>query len=323
VLVQPPTLCRIGARIRPRLDLADAQARKTLLLMVPRAVGLGATQIVFVVMTSLASTLEPGSISVFNFAFAILQIPIGVIGVPLGVVLLPSLSREAATGGVEAFRRLLLRGLGMLAWVMIAISALGIVVAEDVTRLLFGYGSIGEQALDQTAVTLAVFMLGTTAHSLIAVLARAFYAHQDTLTPVVAALVAVAANIVLGLTLVGPLGLTGLALAIAASAWLEMLTLVVLLRRRLPGLGLGHVGVVMAKSAVVSAAGAGVALAVSQILLGAWGEAPGVMLLLVRVTLVVASGGAVILAGSLTLQIEEPRLIVGVVVDLLRRRGRA
>ncbi len=66
--------------------------------MVPRAIGLGATQIVFVVMTSLASTLGAGAISVFNFSFALLQIPIGVIGVPLGIVLLPSLSREAALG---------------------------------------------------------------------------------------------------------------------------------------------------------------------------------------------------------------------------------
>lgn len=323
VLVQLPALRRIGARIRPRIGLADPQARQALLLMVPRAIGLGGTQVVFLVMTSLASSLEPGSISVFNFAFVVLQIPIGVIGVPLGVVLLPSLSREVATGGVEAFRRLLVRGLGMLAWVMIAIAALGIVVSEDVTRLLFDYGSIGEGVLERTATTLAVFLLGLTAHSLIAVLARAFYAHQDTATPVAAALVAVAANIVIGIVLVGPLGLTGLAAAIAASAWLELTTLVVLLRRRLPGIGLGEVGVVMARSAVVSAAGAGAALVVSQLLLGAWGESPGFVLLLVRAGLVVAAGGAVILAGSLALRIEEPRRIVGVVVDLLRRRGRA
>ena len=323
VLVQLPALRRVGARIRPRIGLHDPQARRALLLMAPRAIGLGSTQLVFIVMTSLASSLEPGSISVFNFAFAVLQIPIGVIGVPLGVVLLPSLSREAATGGVEAFRRLLIRGLGMLAWVMIAIAALGIVVAEDVTRLLFGYGSIGEEALERTALTLAVFLVGLTAHSLIAVVARAFYAHQDTATPVAAALVAVGSNIVLGIVLVGPLGLTGLAAAIAVSAWLELTTLVLLLRRRLPGLGLGHVGGVMARSAIASALGAAVALAATQLLLASWGESPGVIALLLRAGLAVAAGGAVIVAGSLALRIEEPRLIVGVVVDLLRRRGRA
>jgi len=205
--------------------------------MVPRAVGLGATQIVFLVMTSLASTLEAGSISVFAFAFAVLQIPIGVIGVPLGIVLLPSLSREAATGGVAGFRRLLVGGLGLLAWVMISVTALAIVTAADVVRLLFDHGAFDEAALERTATTLAVFLAGLTAHSMIAVLARAFYARQDTATPVGAALVAVVSNIVLGLLLIGPLGLAGLAAAIAVSAWLELSVLVVLLRRRVPGLG--------------------------------------------------------------------------------------
>jgi putative peptidoglycan lipid II flippase len=243
--------------------------------------------------------------------------------VPLGVVLLPSLSREAAIGGTEAFRRLLVRGLAMLAYVMVGIAALGIVVSEDVVRLLFGYGSIGEDALERTAVTLAVFLLGLTAHSLIAVMARAFYAHQDTATPVAAALVAVVVNIVAGIALVGPLGLTGLAVAIATAAWIEALTLVVLLRRRLPGLGLEHAGVVMAKSLAVSGAGAAAAFAVEQVLQSAWGENPGVPALLVRAGLAVGVGGVVIVAGSLALRIEELRTIVGVMVDLVRRRGRA
>ena len=66
--------------------------------MAPRALGLGATQITFVVVTSLATTLGAGAVTAFNFAFTLLQIPIGVIGVPLGIVVLPSLSREAAAG---------------------------------------------------------------------------------------------------------------------------------------------------------------------------------------------------------------------------------
>ena len=323
VLVQLPALYRIGARIRPMIDFGDVQARRALALMAPRALGLGATQIVFLVMTSLASSLESGSISVFNFAFAVLQIPIGVIGVPLGVVLLPSLAREAATGGTEAFRRLLVRGLGMLAYVMIAIAALGIVVSGDVVRLLFHYGTITDDVLDRTSITLAVFLVGLTAHSLIAVLARAFYAQQDTATPVGAALVAVVVNIVVGVALVGPLGLTGLATAIAVAAWLETLTLFVLLSRRVPGLGLSRVGGVMARSLAASLAGAAVAFVIEQWLRGAWGMDPGFLLLLVRASLAVGAGGAVVLAGSVALRIEEPRTIVAVVVDLIRRRGRA
>ncbi|HEU0242449.1 MAG TPA: murein biosynthesis integral membrane protein MurJ [Candidatus Limnocylindrales bacterium] len=323
VLVQLPSLARIGARIRPRLELGDAEARKALVLMAPRALGLGATQVVFLVMTGLASTLAEGSIAVFNFAFAVLQIPIGVIGVPLGVVLLPSLSREAATGGMEAFRRLLVRGMSMLGLVMIAIAALGIVVSEDVTRLLFDYGSIGDSALELTATTLAVFLVGLTAHSLIAVVARAFYALQDTATPVVAALLAVVINIAAANALVGAYGVAGLAAAIAIAAWLELLALVVLLGRRVPGLDLGHVAVVMTKALIASIAGGVVAWLVYEALLGAWGQDPGFLLLLVRTTVTTICGGVVILGASAALRIEELRTIVELVLDLLRRKGRA
>lgn len=323
LLVQVPGLVAAGARVRPALDLADGPTRKALVLMAPRALGLGATQIVFVVMTGLASVLATGSLAAFNYAFALLQIPIGVIGVPLGTVLLPSLSREAAIGGMDAFRRLLVRGLGMLAYVMIAITALGIVLSWDVVRLLYGYAHLDPQVLDWTSVALAVFMVGLTAHSLIAVLARAFYALQDTATPVVAGLVAVAVNIVVGIALVGPLGLAGLAIAIAVGAWLETVALVLLLQRRMPHLGLGVVWVVMAKTAVASAAGALVAWAITTGLTTAWGATPGLALVFVRLCLATGAGGLVILGGSLALRIEEPRRIVGVVVDLMRRRGRA
>ncbi len=323
LLVQVPSLIRIGARIRPRLDLGDDQSRLALTLMAPRAIGLGATQIVFLVMTSLATELGTDAVAVFNFAFTLLQIPIGVIGVPLGVVLLPSLSREAALGVTDGFRRLLLRGLSILGFVMLAIAALGIVLSDDVVRLLFGFADIGQRAMDATASALAVFLLGLTAHSLIAVLARAFYALQDTRTPVLAALLAVVVNIIAANLLVGPLGLDGLAAAIAVSAWIETLALMVLLGRRVPGLALGAVWIVLTKSLVAAAIGGAVALGVDRVLVGAWGVDPGFAPVLLRVGIATTLGGLAIVAGALALRIEELPLIVRVVVDLVRRRSRA
>ena len=323
VLVQVPSLVRIGARIRPMIDLRDDQARLALALMAPRAVGLGATQIVFLVMTSLASEIGAEAVTVFNFAFTLLQIPIGVIGVPLGVVLLPSLAREAATGANESFRRLLVRGLSMLGYVMLVISALGIVVSPDVVQLLFGFADIGQEALAATASALAVFLIGLTAHSLIAVLARAFYALQDTRTPVAAALVAVVVNVVAANILVGPLGLNGLAGAIAISAWIETLTLFVLLQRRMPDLRLGAVWGVLARTLIVALMGAAVAFGIDRLLVGAWGQDPGFVRVLIRLIVAVTAGGLVILGGSIALRIEEPRRIVRVVVDLIHRQGSA
>ena len=320
LLVQIMPLVRMGFRYRPSIDPGDSHARRALLLMAPRALGLGATQVVFIVMTSLASTLGSGSVSAFNFAFTLLQIPIGVIGVPLGIVLLPSLSREAALGGGLAYRRLLNRSLSMLAYVMIVIAGLGIVLAGDVTRLLFGYGAIEPLAVDRTASALAVFLLGLTAHALIAVLARAFYARQDTTTPVVAALVAVVVDIAAGIALVGPFGLSGLAAAIAIGAWLETLVLVVALQRVVPGLEVRHLATTVAATIVVTAFGAGLAWLIERGLVGAWGTDPSKLLLLVRLLLAAGAGGAVVLAASLALRIGELPTIVGLVTDVLRRR---
>lgn len=322
LLVQLPALRSTGFRPAIVADLRDPDARRAIRLMVPRAIGLGSTQLVFLVMTSLASLLEPGAISAFTFAFAVLQIPIGVIGVPLGVVLLPSMSREAALGDAEAFRRLLVRGLRLLAYVMVGLAAVGIVVAGDVTRLLFDYGRITDDTIARTGTTLAAFLAGLTAHALIAVLARAFYAHQDTATPVAAALVAVVVDIALALVLVGPLGLTGLALAIAIGAWVELGFLAVLLRRRVPGLGLGAVVGVLAVTTLVAALAAAAAFGLQWLLVTAWGERPGQLLVLLRLVLVVGLGGIVFAAASLALRIGELPTIVGVVVDLIRRRGR-
>ena len=122
LLVQMSPLRTLGFRYVPRIEGRDPQARRALALMAPRAIGLGVTQITFIVVTSLASLVGTGAVSDFNFAFALLQIPLGIIGVPLGIVLLPTLSRDAAVGREEAFADLLTRGLRLLIYVMVPIA---------------------------------------------------------------------------------------------------------------------------------------------------------------------------------------------------------
>ncbi|HYL41176.1 MAG TPA: lipid II flippase MurJ, partial [Candidatus Binatus sp.] len=123
LLIQLPALLRTGFRYRPRIDLADGEARHAILLMAPRALGLGATQLIFVVLTSLASTQAVGAITAYTIAFSLLQIPIGVIGVPLGIVLFPSLSGGLATGRTVTYVVLIERGIRIASFVMIPIAA--------------------------------------------------------------------------------------------------------------------------------------------------------------------------------------------------------
>ena len=319
LLVQVRPLARLGFRYDPRIELADPQARKALVLMAPRAIGLGVTQITFIVVTAIASLLGTGAVSDFNFAFALLQIPLGIIGVPLGIVLLPSLSRDAAVGHEASFASLLTRALRLLIYVMVPIAVLTAVIRQPVVEILFGSGRIRPADLELIAVTLTAFLVGLTAHAMIAVLARAFYARQDTATPVVAAVGAVAINCTLAVVLVGPLGLPGIALAIAIAAWIEAIVLLAILYRRLHHFelrGLGRVGVESFVGSVVAGAGA---YAVLELVRGQLGSEPGRLVLIVEAAIVSVAFGAVYAVLSVALRIPELPSIVGVMADVLRR----
>ena len=165
VLVQLPALFGLGFRPARGIDLSDAAARRVLALLGPRALGLGASQVTFIVMTALASSLGDGAISSYTIAFALLQIPVGVIGVPLGVVIFPSISREHALGAVEAYVALVTRSVRLLVFAMVPIAALGIALRVPVVELLFGYGKFDAPAIASTAATLALFLVGLPAHA--------------------------------------------------------------------------------------------------------------------------------------------------------------
>jgi putative peptidoglycan lipid II flippase len=317
--VQLAPLRSLGFRYDRKVDLDDPEARQALKLMAPRALGLGVTQITFVVMTSLASTMGVGAVTAFNVAFTLLQIPIGVIGVPLGIVVLPSLSREAAVGRLDEFAALVSRAIRLNLFVMLPITGISIVLSRDIVRLLFGYGRFDDAALGLTAATFVAFLLGLTAHSLIAVLARAFYARQDTRTPVAAAILAVVLNTTLAFVLAAPFGLPGLALAIAIAAWLEAIVLFLLLDRSLPELAVRPIVSLGLRSLVVAVGGALAAAGVEAGLSLALGADPSRIGLVGRMTVV----GAVWLLTSAgiagVLRIGELPAMIGLMLDLARR----
>ena len=330
LLVQLPPLMRSGFRYLPRIDLSDAQARLALALMGPRVIGLGVTQITFVVMTALATNLGTGAVSAYTIAFSLLQIPLGVIGIPLGIVIFPSLAKELALGRTDHYLQILTRSLRILAFVMLPITALGMVLRVQVVELLLGYGKFTQAAVQLTADTLLLFLLGLTAHSVIAVLTRAFYARQDTRTPMVAAVLAVAINTTLAIAHVGSLGLPAIGLSIAAAAWTEAILLLVVLRRREgPALHLGALASALLRILSGAIAAAAVAYVVLQAL---GGLAPaGTNLeglgakaaLLVQAVVVTLAGGATYALMTWALGVRELRTITSILADLIRRRGRS
>ncbi len=320
LLVQLRPLNRLGFRYDPRVDLEEPLARKALVLMAPRAVGLGASQITFVAMTFFATGLaQDGALSAFNLGMLLLQIPLGVIGVPLGIVLLPALSRELATGTVVQFLGTIGRALRLLLFVMLPVAALGMVLRDELVDLLFRYGAFDATAVELTATTFLVLLAGLAAHALIAVLARAFYAGHDTRSPVVAAIAAVVINVTVGALAVEPFGLAGLAFAIAAGAWLEAGILLVVLRRRYSTLDVAAIGRTFARSLAGALVAGGLALAALAYLDGPLPADAGKLALLGRAVIAGGIGAVGYLAMSLVLRVPELPALLGVASDLVRR----
>ena len=216
-----------------RIDLHDPAVRETLKLMGPRALGLGATQLVFIVLMMFTTSLEQGDVARFRSIFVALQIPVGLIGVPLGIVLLPPLSQAFAVGDNDRFRKIVDRSLRMLLFVTIPMTGLMLAVAAPTMALLFQYGKIDPSASAALVPVYVVFLLGLIAHVMISLLAPIFYSGKDTRTPVSAALVAVAVDIGAAVVLFPFFHLEGLAFAIGLGAWAEMVMLVVLMERRI------------------------------------------------------------------------------------------
>jgi putative peptidoglycan lipid II flippase len=225
---------RSAGLYRPHLDVHDPAVKETLRLMAPRALGLGATQIVFLVNTYFAASLGgDGPISVYTGAFTALQIPVGLIGVPLGIVLLPPLSQAIARGDNERFRRLVDQSVRLLLFAVIPLTGLMFALATPSIAFLYQHGKF--TATDTATMTpvFLVFLVGLVAHVLIALLAPIFYAGKDTRTPVTAALVAVAVDVGAAIVLFPAFHLEGIALAIGLGAWAEVAILVALMERRI------------------------------------------------------------------------------------------
>lgn len=218
----------------PELHIHDPAVRETLLLMAPRALGLGVTQLVFLVNSVFLNSLAgAGPNSWYNGAFTALQIPVGLIGVPLGIVLLPPLSQAIARGDNERFRRLVDQSLRLLLFVVVPMTGFMLVLARPTIAVLYQHGSFSAADTASTTPVYAVFLLGLVAHVLIALLAPIFYAGKDTRTPVTAALLAVFVDVAAAIVLFPFMHLLGLALAIGLGAWAEVALLVVLMERRI------------------------------------------------------------------------------------------
>ncbi len=317
LVVQLPRLLRLSGRYELAIHFRHPGVVEVARLMAPRTLGLAATQANFLISTVLASSLPAGSVTSFNYAFQLSQVPVALVGVSIAVALFPTLSRTAALGRVDEVRRQVSTSLRIMFFVAAPLTAILVVLREPTTAVFYQYGAFGAQATATTADALLFFSLGLVAHSWVQVVARAFYALHDSRTPVLWAVVAVVVDVGLMLWLVGPMGIAGLALALSVSSAVEVLGLVWILDRRLGTIGLGGILRSAALATIAALVAAGVMFAGLQAVVTA---APSLLSgSLVRIGLLVGLAGAGILAylgASRVLRVDElPRTL-----ELLRRR---
>ncbi|HYI66263.1 MAG TPA: lipid II flippase MurJ, partial [Candidatus Limnocylindrales bacterium] len=200
------------------------------------------------------------------------------------------------------------------------LTAIMVVLREPLTSVFYQYGLFSQSATDRTASTLLYFALGLVGHIVVHVLARAFYAMQDTRTPVAWAIVAVAINVPLMALLVGPMGVEGLALALSISSVLEVIGLLWFLRRRIESVDEQAIVRTLARSAVAGLAAALLMLGGLTLIEGSLGgileNTVGRLLALLFLS---AAGGAIFVLVAAALRAPELDQLRGI---LSRRRRR-
>ena len=206
--------------------------RRLLALMAPGLIGAGVVQINLVVDVILASTLREGSVSFLYFADRVNQLPLGVVGVAVGVALLPLLTRQLADGDNAAANDSQNRAIEFALILTLPAAAALMAIAGPIVSVLFERGAFDAAAAVNTAAALAAFAVGLPAYVLIKALTPGFFARQDTATPVKVAVFAVVLNVVLAVALMQVMAHVGIALATACSAWINALALGLILHRR-------------------------------------------------------------------------------------------
>jgi len=233
-----------GFRWQWYFNLKDSSTKLIAKLTIPRTLGLAITQFNTIVITVLASTLAIGSVGIYNYAHNIQAVPTGLIGIPFALAVFPLLSAATARKDMAEFNSLLFSTIRQIFFLIIPLSILFLLLRAQIVRVILGSGKFDWTATVNTANALAFFSLGLCAQSLLPILARAFYALSDTLTPFVIGIISELISIITALILIRPqfnfsnrffssfYGVNGLAFATSFGVILNIVLLFIFLRRK-------------------------------------------------------------------------------------------
>jgi putative peptidoglycan lipid II flippase len=317
LLIQLPSLFKLPGEFSPSLGLGNPDVVKVFQLMGPRVFGAAIVQLNFWVNNNLASRMVEGSIQGLSYAFALMVMAQAAIAQSVAIAAMPTFSAQHALGKLDELRSSLASALRAMFLLALPASVGLILLARPIISLLFERGEFDTTIAQMTAWALIWYAAGLVGHSIMEVLTRAFYAQQDTRTPVMIGTIAMGLNVLFSILFsrwfaqIGWLPLGGLALANSLATALEAAALFIFIRRRLKGIE----GRFLADGFVRCAAAAlGMALG-----LWFWIQAMGEMNRWIVVLGGVVLGGVIYLLGVLLLRVREVQLIAGMIMQRLRR----
>ena len=219
----------VRSNLRPaRPNFRDPLLRESLRSLLPRVGSVVVVQLLLAYLISLAGTTGPGAITIWSYAFTLLQVPLALVTSSIGIAILPKVAAQAARGNLAAVRTLASSSVGVVVWMMAPIATLGALFSYDAVRLVVG-GNIDDASAVATADLLRILLLGLVAHGVISVVVRLFYGMRDTVRPTVAELGGNLVIFVLATLWVPLAGVTGIATSLPLGTWIEAVVLLALL----------------------------------------------------------------------------------------------
>ncbi len=295
---------RRGIRLRLPLPRLSEDVKRMLVLAVPGAIAGGIAQLNLFIGNIIAS-LQDSAISYLYYADRLYQLPLGVVGTAIGIVLLPDLSRRLRAGDGAGAHDSQNRAIEFAMLLCLPATVALLVIPGTIVDILFTRGAFSAQDANATAMAVAAFAIGLPGYIAIKLLTPAYFAREDTLTPLKFATAGVALNIALSIALFFVLGFVGIALATSAAAWLNAALLAQRLRRN-GQIRLDQRNKTRLPRILGSAIGLGAALWAGNWLLAPWLGNSMEAIRIAALALLVSGGGAVyfacaILSGGLTL----------------------
>lgn len=236
-LVQFPATLRKGLKLSLLFNWKDSGIIKVGKLLAPAILGFGVYEINLLVDTLLASLLAGGSVSYLYYANRLVQLPLGVFGVALGIAILPMLTGQAARNEIDELRKTLAFGIRLILFITVPATVGLIILSFPIVNTLWERGEFLRSTTDGTQLALIYYSVGLCAFAGTKVLVSAFYSFQDTKTPMKIGIYAMLLNVTLAVILMGPLKHGGIALATSISAIFNAVALVYCLKKKLGRMG--------------------------------------------------------------------------------------